>query len=396
MAGYVRTNEKCPVCRQSFEEELSGRFRVLLCPVCRTAPRRLYVDTSGFGLKTRKRYSDRDGKVFASYEAASQFLDAMRAAKSSRAGWDATEWEQTSRKEYLFEVEWKKFTAARESDWSARYKRQVEWVRVKLVSPRWEGIDVRDLRTAHMIDLKTAISGEGYAPSVVKLVVGITMSFLEEMRRRGDIKENIVRPTVKVPQRDLYILDAVQQERIISKAPLMYQSSMRLAARTGVRPCEVCAVRVKDVVGGFLHFQRSIDDHGNVTDTKTGKIHRKPIPADMEGVISEAMQDKTPGAYLFTGRTGKPHRPCYLSREWKRAANKAWLQGVTLTVGTRHSFATRTWREEEKEAKVRTARAVGHAGPGVTFRHYVAGGIVRELSVGKESRPEDIEKEGKS
>jgi integrase len=371
MNGHVRTNEKCPVCREPFNEEMVGRFRALVCPVHRTTPRRCYVDTSGFGLKTRKRYSDRDGKVFASYEAAAQFLDSMRAAKASRAGWDPTMWEQTNRKEYLFEAAWGKFIAARESDWSSRYRRQVDWIGGKFLAPRWGGLDMRDIRSGHLIDLKTQVAGEGYAPSVVKLVIGITCSFLGELRLRGDIKENIVRPTVKVPQRDLYILDAVQQERIIGKAPARYRSILRLAARTGVRPSEVGAVRVRDVIGGYIHFQRSIDPHGNVTDTKTGKIHRRRIPADMADEITEAIRSKLPEAYLFIGRTGAPYRPGILSRIWKKAAEDAGYAGSSLYVGTRHSFASRTWESEKAEAKVRTAKAVGHTGPKVTFHHYI-------------------------
>lgn len=369
MAGYVRTNEKCPVCREAFKEELIGRSIALICPVHRTMPRRFYVDTSGFGLKKRKRYAGKDGKPFSSREAAQQFLDALRMAFADRLTWDPKEWDEIDAKEFRFGVEWAKWTEAKEPEWSARYCRQVEWVRSRIVAPRWGSLDVRDIRNAHLIDLKTAVAKE-YAPSVTKLVIGVVCSFLSELRRRGDIKETLSRPTVKVPQRDLWILDATQQEAIIGAASARYHPILRLTARSGRRPCEVCAVRVMDVVGGYMHFQRSIDDGGNVADTKTGAIHRVPIPADMAGEIAAAMKGKLPGAYLFTGRTGMPIRPGTLSRQWNKAAKAVGLGGSTLYVGTRHSFATRTWREEETAAKTRTARALGDTAV-VTFKHYV-------------------------
>ncbi len=371
MAGYVRSNEKCPVCRQPYKEELSGRLIVLICPEHRTMPRRYYVDTSGFGLKTRKRYSDKNHVPFASREAASQFLDSMRAAKGNRATWDPKEWDEVDIRDFKFPVAWKKWVESKESDWSPGYFRQVEWIRSKIVAPRWETLDVRDIRNAHLIDLKTSVAKDGYAPSVVKLVIGVTCSFLSGLRIRGDIKEVLTRPTVRVPSRDLFILDADQQTAIIACAKPRYRQILTLAARCGVRPCEVCAVRVMDIVGGYIHFQRSMDDFGNLSDTKTGTVNRKPIPSDMAREIAVAMRFRRPEAPLFTNRSGKPFRPGVLSRVWKMAAIAAGLKGSTLNVGTRHSFATRTWRAEESEARKRTADMVGHAGPGTTFKHYV-------------------------
>ena len=370
MSGFVRTNEKCPVCRQSFKEELQGRLVVLICPEHRTMPRRYYVDTSGFGLKKRKRYSGKDGVPFASREAASQFLDSMRAAKGNRATWDPKEWDEADIKEFRFAAEWAKWVESKESDWSPGYLRQVEWVRSRILAPRWESFDMRDIRNAHLIDLKTDVA-KRYAPSVVKLVIGVTCSFLSGLRMRGDIKETLTRPTVKVPSRDLFILDADQQAAIIAQANERYRKILTLAARCGVRPCEVCAVRIMDVVGGYIHFQRSMDDYGNLSDTKTGTVNRKPIPADMARDIAVAMRFRRPDAPLFVNRWGKSFRPGVLSRAWKKAAIAAGLKGSTLNVGTRHSFATRTWREEEAGARKRTADAVGHAGPRTTFGNYI-------------------------
>lgn len=373
MKGHVRTNEKCPVCHGDFREELIGRSIALVCPAHRTFPRRFYVDQSGFKLKRRKRYFDKAGNAFQCREAAQQYLDTLRAAYRDRLTWDATEWDEVDAAEFRFPVEWSKWTEAMEAGWRKGYCRQVEWIGEKVIGPRWEKLDVRDLRNAHLMDLQAA-TAKAYKPSVVKLIIGVACSFLSWLRKRGDIKTLLVRPTVRVPQRDLFILDSTQQTAIIDAARPRYRSIFRLAVRTGVRPCEVCAIRVQDVVGGYLHFQRSISDFGIVSDTKTGKIHRKPIPPDMTGEIAAAMRDKLPGAYLFTGRAGTPHRPGTLSREWRRAAVAVGLEGSTFNVGTRHSFATRTWREEETAAKVRTAKAVGHTGPVVTFRNYVKEG----------------------
>ena len=138
MLGHVRTNEKCPVCRQSFTEELVGRSIMLLCPTHRTSPRRFYVDTSGFGLKRRKRYKGKDGKPFFSREAAQQFLDVLRTAKKNTITWDPRDWDEADEAELRYPVEWEKWVAEHSvgpDKWSSRYQRQVENARKRFISP---------------------------------------------------------------------------------------------------------------------------------------------------------------------------------------------------------------------------------------------------------------------
>lgn len=395
MAGYVRTNEKCPLCHEKFTDSKIGRERVFLCPAHQTMPRRCYVDTSGFGLKTRKLYKNRDGKVFASREAAEQFLDSMRVAKSSRAGFDPADWEPSRLREFRFDVEWGKWTEARsigDDRWSAKYTRQVENARKRFVEPAWESIDVRDIRNAHVLDLKLDLVKKGYRMSYVKVVVSIAMAFLGHLKERGDIKELPARPDITIPKRDLWILDAAQQENIISGTPRRHHVILRLLAKVGSRPCEVCALKCRDFVGGHIYIQRSIDDEGNISNhTKTNEVYRKPIPADLAGDLAEAIGGKLPEAFVFTNRRGLPFRPGSLSRAWKRSAIAQGFD-VTLGVGTRHAFATRTWKEEESAARERTAQRVGHASPAVTFRHYVGNAVVRELSVGDSGGVKSVEK----
>jgi len=363
MKGRVRTNERCP-----FGCKYDGV--TLECATHRTRPKRYYIDTSGFRLATRKLYKDREGRILSSRDLADRMLTSMRVAFDSRAGFNPADWEPSKLREFKFASEWGKWIESKERGWSSRYLKNVRWLFNKILSPRWADMDVRDLRSAHLIDLKTQLEKAGYAPTTIKLALSISISFLNEMNRRGDIEKTPIRPTVEIPGRDLWILAREQQNEIVPFTPKHYHTIYRLLIATGVRESEVCALLVRDVVSGFLFFCRSIDDEGNLTNhTKTKKVHRKPIPADMHDEIMEAMKDKTPAAYLFTNKKGTPFRPGYLSRNWIVAARKCGYE-VPLGMSTRHAFANATWREEEAEAKERTARKLGDT-VRVTFENYI-------------------------
>jgi integrase len=382
MAGYVRTNEKCPICGGPFVLQLAGRVRVMLCPEHKTSPRTVYLDTSGFGLKKRKRYRGLDRKVFPSTEAACQLLGAMRLAKSDPATWDPADWEEREESDFLFGEAWERYVEVRSRKWSAAYKIQVDGVYKRFLEKPWGKLDIRHIRNGHLMDLEEALREQGRKPSYIKLVFGVAMGFFGYLKHRGDIKVSLDMPEIEVPTRDLWILDGAQQEAIISKVDPHDQLILRLQAQVGVRPCEVCSLRARDIVGGSIFFQRSIDNEGNVRDrTKRNKVYRKPVPADLAEAIAEQLRDKLPEAWLFLNRRGHPYRPGHLARIWRQAARAAGFAGVPLNVGTRHSFATRTWREEEAAARRRTADAVGHGSPSTTFRHYV-GGEVREIPRG--------------
>jgi integrase len=373
MDGCVRAVGKCPVCQKSYQEAKIGKERVFICPDHRTMPRRVTVDQSGFGLKRRFRYSDKAGNAFATREAGEQYLDALRVAKARRDTWDPSEWDVVDCREFQFDAEWKKWTSAHEGKWGARHKRQVESARKLYIAPAWGKLDMRDIRNAHLIDLNTGLQKRVRSSRYRKLILSIACIFLNFLRKRGDVKQLIEKPAVEIPDREFYALTSEQQEQIIAHAPARYRQIMRLQARVGVRPCEICAVQPRHFVGGFIFFAQSIDDDGNIRlKTKKGQVIRKPVPVDMAAELAAQTRGKFPTDFVFRNRIGKPFRPGVLSRAWKKAAGKAGIRGVTFNEGTRHSFATRLWREEEELARKRTAEGTAHRSVETTFRNYVA------------------------
>lgn len=364
MRGTIRTKERRPVCNGAYVPTGTD----LECPKHHTRSRRYLVDTSGFGIPTRKLYRDRDGNILESYERANRLLTAMRTAKDSRAGFDPDDWEPKRRKEFQFEIEWEKWF--RRGEWAYATAKQIRSIYKVHLSIRFAGMDVRDIRRGHIEDFKEDLRQKGYAAVSVKTKIQWLMAFLSAMKERGDIKEIPSKPKIKVPVRDVRVLSVEEQNQIIGRLAAHHRIVFETLAALGCRPGEVWALKKRDLVGGRVYIQRAYDNAAHLKETKSNRIQCKMLSPELNARLAALCRDRLPEAFIFSGRSGAPYRPVYLSNLWRAAARDAGIP-VPLYVGTRHSFATRRWEEIQRDAADKLAREMGHGNADMTFAHYV-------------------------
>ena len=154
-----------------------------------------------------------------------------------------------------------------------------------------------------------------------------------------------------------------------------------LSLTYGLRIGEVCALAWRDVdfdsgtlsvVHTMTRIQTFEKARGKrtsirVTEPKTPNSIRK-IPLSRETLdLLEAMPERSPDAFLLTGRADRHIEPRTLENHFKRILRSIGIRKVNFHV-LRHSFATR-WVESGLDVKA-LSELLGHSSPGITLSLY--------------------------
>jgi integrase len=159
----------------------------------------------------------------------------------------------------------------------------------------------------------------------------------------------------------------------------------RLAAYTGARRSELCALKWSDFDGNAVLISKSrVSDGKNVIEqnrTKGGLNHQRRVPLDVETVAEfqahkerQALERLYLGAdvwkdsgYVFTSESGEPIHPDSVTRIYAKLQKKAGLRYNRLH-DARHSHATELLRSGEPLHIV--AHRLGHRDAMVTATIY--------------------------
>jgi integrase len=159
----------------------------------------------------------------------------------------------------------------------------------------------------------------------------------------------------------------------------------RLAAYTGARRSELCALKWSDFDGNAVLISKSrVSDGKNVIEqnrTKGGLNHQRRVPLDVETVAEfqahkerQALERLYLGAdvwkdsgYVFTSESGEPIHPDSVTRIYAKLQKKAGLRYNRLH-DARHSHATELLRSGEPLHVV--AHRLGHRDAMVTATIY--------------------------
>jgi integrase len=243
------------------------------------------------------------------------------------------------------------------------------------------------------------------SPQSQRHLLGLLSRFFSWCIERGMASSNPVR-MVPVGKRPVARLDAdrpwLEDEKKVRElmAALGPEVGLMfyLGNRSGLRPGEVCGLRIGDLEflkEGVIRVAHSYSGPLKEDKRGEGKVKWVPAPADAEKVLKlhlkrRRSEDAKAEDLVFPFVPAKPqnrrrtsdwtgYRKEFLEQCWEdatRGRDRA-VKGVDLTwyEATRHSFVSRNLKAGVQLDEV--SAAVGHASPATTKRHY--GHFIRKI-----------------
>jgi integrase len=149
-------------------------------------------------------------------------------------------------------------------------------------------------------------------------------------------------------------------------------------ADTGMRPSEALALRWPDLdtIGRTIQVERAVTLGGKIGPTKTEESRTVDVStrlaealADWQASIeAEALvSNRTPPAYVFPSRTGKPLEAPTIARQFQALLRRAGLPRFRL-YDLRHTYASQLLAENAPITYV--SDQLGHAKPTTTLQFY--------------------------
>jgi integrase len=254
-----------------------------------------------------------------------------------------------------------------------------------------EAIRLDALSAAHLDGLYRALADQGLASATVRQVHAILRGALSQAKKWDLVDRNVAELATlpRMKQREVHPPTVAQVRDLLTAAekkdPVL-ACMLWMAATTGARRGEVCALRWSDVdlEAGTVTIARSLMDlpGGPVEkDTKTHAVRAVALDpatvvmltahrAKVEAVLHAQGVEWDPAGWVFTVPVGDsdPVRPDWVTRSFVRLAAQAKMPGVRLH-DLRHFVATTA---VASGADLRTiAGRLGHSGGGaVTMRVY--------------------------
>jgi integrase len=209
------------------------------------------------------------------------------------------------------------------------------------------GLSAKRARKAHQVlaqVLDTAVDGSKLARNVA---VGVKLP--------------------KVQRREMHFLDAVQVEAIADAIDPRYSTLVRVAAYTGLRPCELVALRVGrlDLLRGTVRIAEAAPEVAGRLEwggVKTHEARTVRLPRFLYDELGAYLADRPhdPEDLVFTAPLGGPLRQSKLVPGYfKPAVRTAGLPATLRFYDLRHTCASLLIREG---ASVKAVQAqLGHA-----------------------------------
>jgi integrase len=218
------------------------------------------------------------------------------------------------------------------------------------------GLSAKRARKAHQVlaqVLDTAVDGSKLARNVA---VGVKLP--------------------KVQRREMHFLDAVQVEAIADAIDPRYSTLVRVAAYTGLRPCELVALRVGrlDLLRGTVRIAEAAPEVAGRLEwggVKTHEARTVRLPRFLYDELGAYLADRPhdPEDLVFTAPLGGPLRQSKLVPGYfKPAVRTAGLPATLRFYDLRHTCASLLIREG---ASVKAVQAqLGHATASITLDTY--------------------------
>ena len=328
-----------------------------------------------------------DGKERFGYVFGHSYREAKEKLTAARVLWQSRSREEEGRTETLKAVSEMWLSEAgrflKEST-AAKYREYLDYyILPTLGATPVEAISDEDAEALiHHLQYQGGRKSAGLSAQTVSEVLRILRTVREYAARIGcAVKFSLEKTAAKRSRKPPRVLGDTEWERLRSyleaKATPVH-AGILLAMFTGVRVGELCALRWDDVslperrLRVHQTLQRIRNDPGKagtkiiITPPKSDSANRIiPLPEELCDYLAPLRRE---GAYLLTGKAGKPVEPKTMRRRLKSILEKCGIAQSTFHT-LRHTFATRC-AEAGVDPKCLSA-ILGHADVSVTFNRYV-------------------------
>lgn len=207
------------------------------------------------------------------------------------------------------------------------------------LGPRFERRRLDALTADDLADLVRELRAEGKSEATIAVVLGVADGIYKFAARRlgwgGIIPTTLMlqseRPKVSQTKRRP-IFTGEQLERTIAAAHEPFRTLLTVAALTGARVSELCAltwadVRIDDPEDAEIEFGWQVDRHGNRGPTKTdGSARTVPVPRELALILGRhklAARYCERDSFVFATGTGHPVQQRNVSRALREAQRRA-------------------------------------------------------------------------
>jgi integrase len=264
--------------------------------------------------------------------------------------------------------------------------------------PEFEKLRVEEIGLPAVMNWVDRLAASELSPQSQRHLLGLMSRFFSWCIERGLATTNPVRmvpvgkrPVAKLDADRPWLDDETKVPELMAALGPEVGLMFYLGNRSGLRPGEVCGLRMGDLE--FLHegvIRVAHSYGGPLKEDKKGegKVKWVPAPSDAEQVLgSHLNRRRADGAradsLVFPFVPAKPqnrrrtsewtgYRKEYLEHCWEKAtrSKERPVKGIELTwyEATRHSFVSRNLKAGVQLDEV--SAAVGHATPATTKRHY--------------------------
>ena len=232
------------------------------------------------------------------------------------------------------------------------------------VAPVLGSVRVSELGDAHVHALTDELTRRGLSSKTVANAYGVLRSAL---RDAGVQPPNATPPAPRSAEMDCWDRGELRAWLSVAEGDDL-GALWRLAATTGMRRGELCALRAEDVSASAVHVRRSMTDAGGRLREKTPKSRAGTRRLSVDGLTAKMLADQAaslaPSARLW------PVAPNSLTKRFPRTCDKADVRRIRLH-DLRHTYATLALSACRTFADVKTlSRRLGHASVQITLDTY--------------------------
>jgi integrase len=246
------------------------------------------------------------------------------------------------------------------------------------VLPAFAGARLADLDTLAVREWLAGLVGGGLSAKRARKAHQILSQVLDAAVDGGKLARNaaagVKLPTVQ--RREMHFLDAVQVEAIADAIDPRYSTLVRVAAYTGLRPCELVALRVGrlDLLRGTARVAEAAPEVAGRLEwggVKTHEARTVRLPRFLCEELGAHLADRPHGAedLVFTAPPGGPLRESkFVPGYFKPAVRAVGLPATLRFYDLRHTAASPLIREGASVKAVQ--RQLGHATASITLDTY--------------------------